>query len=72
LQLNSENIKSQAACLKIIATHFSGQEINMQTFTDMDLSARPHAIAWMAREDNLYHFLWAMPLLLEKLERKDL
>jgi hypothetical protein len=37
----------------------------------MGLSVHPHAIAWMAREDNLYHFLWAMPLLLEKLKRKD-
>jgi len=38
---------------------------------DMGLIIRPHAIAWMAREDNVYQFLRAMPSLLEKAERKD-
>jgi hypothetical protein len=71
LQLNRENIQSQAARIKIIATHFSGCEINMQPFMDMGLSVRPHAIAWMAREDDLYQFLRAMPSLLEKAERND-
>ena len=71
LQLNRENIESQAARRKINTTHFSGRDINMQPFTDMGLIIRPHAIAWMAREDNLYQFLRAMPSLLEKAERKD-
>ena len=71
LQLNRENIESQAARRKINATHFSGREINMQPFMDMGLIIRPHAIAWMARESNVYQFLRAMPSLLEKAERKD-
>ena len=69
LQLNRDNSKSQAARLKIIKTHFSGREINMQPFTKMGLSVRPHAIAWMARDNNLFHFVRAMPsLLFEKVE----
>ena len=67
LQLNRENIESQAACHKINTTHFSGREINMQPFMDMGLIIRHHAIAWMAREGNVYQFLQAMPsLLVEK------
>ena len=65
LQLNRENIESQAARRKINTTHFSGREINMQPFMDMGLIIRPHAIAWMAREDNVYQFLRAMTSLLE-------
>jgi len=65
LQLNKENSVNEAARLKIINTHFSGSEINMQPFMDMTLSVRPYAIAWMGRDDNLYRFLRAMPSLLE-------
>lgn len=35
----------------------------MQPIMDMTLSVRPYAIAWMGRDDNLYRFLRAMPLL---------
>ena len=37
LKLNQECTESQAARLKIIMVHFSGCEINMQPFMDMDL-----------------------------------
>ena len=60
--------ESQAAHLKIIKTHFSGRDSNMQHFMDMDLSVRPHAIAWMARDDHLCQFLRAEPSLVEKFE----
>ena len=72
LRVNSEYTESQAARLKIIKTHFRGRKVNqMKPFTQMDLSVRPHAIAWMARDDinwyniNVYRFLRAMPSLLE-------
>ena len=65
LQLNKENSPNEAARFKIINSHFSGHEINMQPFMDMTLSVRPYAIAWMGRDDNLYRFLRAMPSLLE-------
>jgi hypothetical protein len=65
LRLNRDNSESQAARLKIIETHFSGREINMLPFMGMTLSVRPHAIAWMARDNHLYQFLRAMPSLLE-------
>jgi hypothetical protein len=65
LQLNKENSPNEAARLKIINSHFSGHEINMQPFMDMALSVRPSAIAWMGRDVNLYRFLRAMPSLLE-------
>lgn len=69
LRLNRENNLSQAARIKIITAHFSGHEINMQPFMDMDLSVRPHALAWMARDDSKsYQFLRTMPSLLEKVE----
>ena len=63
---NRENRVTQAARLKIIQVHFSGREINMQPFTEMkmELSIRPHAIAWMGRDNSLYQFLRAMPSLL--------
>lgn len=74
LRMNSENTVSQAARLKIIKTHFSGRDINMQIqpFMDMDLSARHHVIAWMARDNIawLYQFLLAKPFLLARAERK--
>jgi hypothetical protein len=63
---NREIRVTQAARLKIIQVHFSGREINMQPFTEMkmELSIRPHAIAWMGRDNSLYQFLRAMPSLL--------
>lgn len=64
LWINEENYPSQAARLKIIKTHLSEHEINMQPFMDMSLSIRPHAIAWMAKDDSqIYQFLRAMPSL---------
>jgi hypothetical protein len=65
LRLNKENSPNEAARIKIINTHFSGPEINMQPFMDMALGVRPYAIAWMGRDNNLYRFLRAMPSLLE-------
>jgi hypothetical protein len=66
LRINRENSKYQAALLKIIHTHFSGHEIIMQPFMEMCLGVRPHAIAWMAKDNHLYRFLRAMPSLLER------
>jgi len=70
LQINKENNKNQAARLKIIKTHFSGNDIKMEPFTKIAVGARPHAIAWMAKDMHFYEFLRAMPSLLEK-GRKD-
>ena len=80
LRMNNESNKLEVARLKIIMEHFSDSEINMQIFADMELNVRPHAIAWMARdnhllfgmledfiEDNhLYTFLRTLPSLLER------
>jgi Ran GTPase-activating protein (RanGAP) involved in mRNA processing and transport len=68
LKINRENSVSAAARLKIINTHFSGSEINMRPFVEMNLSVRPHAIAWMARDENVYELLRAMPSLLDQFE----
>jgi len=65
LELNRENNSSQAARLKIIQTHFSGSEINMQPFMDLDLGVKPFVIAWMVRDNNGYPLLRALPLLLD-------
>jgi len=51
LRLNEWHKESQVARLKIIKTHFSGDQINMQPFIDMDASVRPHVVAWMAEDD---------------------
>jgi hypothetical protein len=66
LQLNRECSVSEAARIKIINTHFSGYEINMQPFMEMNLNVRPHAIAWMAKDMHVYELLRAMPSLLEQ------
>ena len=71
LQINKENNKSQAARLKIMNTHFSGNDINMEPFMKMDVNVRPHAIVWMAKDMHVYQFLRAMPSLLEKVEDED-
>jgi hypothetical protein len=42
------------------------RQMNMQPFVDMDVSVRAYALAWMARDQYLYHFLRAMPSLLGK------
>ena len=68
LQINRENSVKAAARLKIIKKHFSGSEINMQPFMEMNLNVRPHAIAWMAKDMHLYELLRAMPSLLEQFE----
>jgi Ran GTPase-activating protein (RanGAP) involved in mRNA processing and transport len=67
LKINRECSVSEAARLKIINTHFSGSEINMQPFLEMNLSVRPHAIAWMAKDMLVYEFLRAMPSVLEQI-----
>jgi hypothetical protein len=66
LKINRENSVRQAARLKIINTHFSGSEINMRPFVEMNLSVRPHAVAWMAKDMHLYQLLRAMPSLLDQ------
>ena len=72
LLLNKKkNCDSQAARLKIIMTHFSGSEISMLPFMNMDLIVRPHAIAWMFRDLHSYELLRAMPSLLEKYNMKE-
>ena len=70
LRLNKENSKSQAARIKIIKTHLSGCEINMQPFVNMELSIHPHANAWMARDYHLRIFVRAVPSLLEKVSTR--
>ena len=47
-RINRDNSISQAARLKIIISHFSGNKINLQPFTVMDSSILPSSIAWMA------------------------
>ena len=51
LRVNRENGKHQAARLKIIRTHFSGVNINLEPFLDMGLKMLPHAVAWMGGDD---------------------
>ena len=61
LHLNRNDNKAVSARRKIINSHFSGAELNMQPFIDMDLEMFPHVIAWMARDEHggslLYQFL---------------
>lgn len=40
-------------------------KINMQPFIDMENCVRPHAIAWMIRDENAFQLLRATPMLLE-------
>jgi hypothetical protein len=68
LRINRENSVSQAARLKIIKTHFSGNNINMEPFNKMAVNVRPHAIEWMAKDMHLYELLRAMPSLLDQFE----
>jgi Ran GTPase-activating protein (RanGAP) involved in mRNA processing and transport len=68
LQINKYNNKNQAARLKIIMSHFSGNDIKMEPFAKMAVNVRPHAIEWMAKDMHLYRFLRAMPSLLDKVE----
>ena len=63
---HGENTVSLAARLKIIKSHFSGSGINMQPFIDMGICVRPHAIAWMVRDENAFQLLRAVPILLER------
>eukprot|EP00579_Thalassiosira_antarctica_P030532 CAMPEP_0202030048 /NCGR_PEP_ID=MMETSP0905-20130828/64294_1 /ASSEMBLY_ACC=CAM_ASM_000554 /TAXON_ID=420261 /ORGANISM="Thalassiosira antarctica, Strain CCMP982" /LENGTH=476 /DNA_ID=CAMNT_0048593833 /DNA_START=1937 /DNA_END=3367 /DNA_ORIENTATION=+ len=78
LRLNQENSKCQAARLKIIKTHFSGSNIDLQPFIGMELQVMPRAIAWMGRDGSgksttetngrslLYQFLRTKPELFER------
>jgi hypothetical protein len=69
LRINRENIASHAARIKIINTHFSGSEINMLPFMEINLNVRPHAVAWMAKDMHVYELLRAMPSLLERIDK---
>ena len=72
LYFNRENNKNRVARIKIIKAHFSGIDINLKPFADMETNVLPHAIAWMARDDTvdcdadgmsvMYQFLSTMPL----------
>mmetsp|Transcript_9825 Transcript_9825/g.17880 ORF Transcript_9825/g.17880 Transcript_9825/m.17880 type:complete len:107 (-) Transcript_9825:231-551(-) len=50
LVLNRDNSKSQAARLKMIHTHFTGDDIHVRPFIDMELEDAPHTIGWMAKD----------------------
>ena len=60
LLLNRVHTKVEAARLKIIKAHFSG-DFCMQPFIDMNLKVLPHVIAWMAKfeygRSMMYHFV---------------
>ena len=47
LVLNREHSKRQAEAQKIIKSHFSGSDINIQPFIDMEWKVLPRDIAWM-------------------------
>jgi hypothetical protein len=47
LIINHSNSVRQAARIKIINSHFSGNVINTQVFSEMKLSVLPTVIAWM-------------------------
>lgn len=50
-----------------------GCEINMQHFMDMNLSIRPHAIAWMVKDNShIYQLLRVVPSLLEQVGPKKI
>ncbi len=50
--------------------HVSGHDSNMQSFMEMDLSVRPRAIAWMARNEDVHQISTAVPSLLEHVKEK--
>ena len=69
--LNRDNSKSQAARLKIIKTHFSGDYAG-QPFVGMEWNVLPHVIAWMGRDGksdetngHLYELVKSVPLLFD-------
>ena len=50
-----------------------GCKINMQRFMDMNLSIRPHAIAWMDKDNShIYQLLRVVPSLLEQVGSKKI
>jgi hypothetical protein len=78
LQLNRENSISDTARLKIIRTHFSGRDINMQPFEDMKVEVLPTAIAWIRRDwkdscicDGLCALLRSRPLLFDTTVKEE-
>ena len=66
LRINRENSVSQAARIKIINTHFSGSEINMLPFMEMNLNVRPHAVAWMAKDMHGHHYWKGLTKMLDQ------
>ena len=60
LQLNRKYTNIEAARRKILNVHFSGSDINIQPFIDMNLKVLPHAVAWMARDEygNSFNMLY--------------
>lgn len=53
LKINRDNTVTAAARLKIIRTHFSGDHVSMQPFTDMELTVLPQALDWMGTDDDV-------------------
>jgi hypothetical protein len=70
LRINHNNSVRQAARIKIINSHFSGNVINTQVFTDMKSNILPTAMSWMGRDNGsnggmnlMFQFLRREPLI---------
>jgi hypothetical protein len=70
LTINQEYSVSQAARIKIINSHFSGNDINTQVFTDMKSNILPTAMSWMGWDNGsnggmnlMFQFLRREPLI---------
>lgn len=85
LKMNKDFSVSQAARLKIILSHYSDDNINLQPFTGMHSSLLPYVMAWMGKGRELYEstgynsndcnilyqFVRCMPTLFEQEEQKS-
>jgi len=58
LELNKKHSPFDAARRKIISVHFSGRDIKLRPFLDMETKVKPHAIAWMAKDRHGFRLLY--------------
>jgi len=70
LQMNTHEDKVAVARQKIIAHHFSGDNMDIQAFSAMDVPILPHAIEWIGKDLIdfllLYHVTRGIPAMFEK------
>lgn len=58
LELNKREVKAEIARTKVLIFYFAERDNSIEEFVSMEMNVLPHAIAWMARDDEGFDLLF--------------